>query len=135
MTLAKACIYAGGALTLLVAVFHTRFYRLFRWEKPLQTMGFPNNSIFYTIHIALLLLFFLVAFLSFRYAGELEAGTGLALGLAAGLALFWLWRAVWQITYFSEARGPMHAGLTACFFLLAACYAVPAVMALRKMLS
>jgi len=121
-------IYIGGALTLLMAVFHLRFYALFKWEKPLQSIGSPNSKIFYTIHVALLLLFFFIAIVSLLFAQELGRSSGLSMALDTGLALFWLWRAAWQVWYFSKARGVMHYALTVYFILLMAAYGIPVML-------
>jgi hypothetical protein len=105
MELSLISIYAGGLLTLFLAVFHTRFYRLFHWEKEYEHVSLVNRRIFYTIHVALYLLFFLFAFISFVYARELAASEGLAFGINIACSAFWLWRALWQICYFRTPAG------------------------------
>ena len=106
--MALICIYTGGALSLLLGLFHTRFYKRFRWGKEFSKISQVNQRVFYTVHVALWLLFFLFAFLSFMYAREMSASTGLALGLNLGYGLFWLWRFVWQMWYFKRLRRGFH---------------------------
>jgi hypothetical protein len=116
-------IYAGGALTLLLALFHALFPRVFKWHTELPKLGPVNRRIFFTIHLALLLLFIALGAVSIAYAPELAACRGVSFGLVLALALFWLWRAAWQIVYFRG--GWLHYAMIAWFLLLCACYAVP----------
>ena len=125
------CIYAAGALTMLVAILHTRFYRMFGWRSEFGRMTAVNAKILYTIHTALLLLFFLIGGLTIGYANELSRSTGMAFGFNLGLSLFWLWRLVWQLIYFRGPRDrklPMTAIMfTAIFLFQFILYLVPVV--------
>lgn len=130
-------IYVGGLLTLLLAVFHTRFYKFFSWGKDYSNLAFINQKIFYTIHVALYLLFFAFVFISFAYAEELAASQGLAFAINSCLALFWLWRMVWQVYYFRFKIPGKRTGvsylkhiMTLWFFALFVAYAVPPLVRL-----
>ena len=134
MVFVRACIIAGGILSLLMVIFHSRFYQLFDWGREFKNITLRNQRIFYTIHIALLLLFVAFAVLSFVYVDELSRATGLALGVTGVYSAFWLWRAVWQIVYFrlpkkSGARNMpfLHYVLIAIFILLFIVYLVPII--------
>ena len=122
-------IYAGGSLTLLMALFHTRFYRLFGWKNDFTKISPLNTRIIYTVHLALLLLFFILAALSIGYARELSQSTGLSFGLNILISLFWLWRFLWQLFYFKREKGkkipPMAIALIVVFLLLAIAYLIP----------
>jgi len=83
-------VYLGGILTILLALFHSQFYKLFKWEDAYEKIGYPNNKIFHTIHIALPLIFLMIGMLSVVYTHELSQCNGLSLG-------FCLWRGLWQI--------------------------------------
>jgi len=134
MVFVRACIIVGGILSLLMVIFHSRFYRLFDWGKEFKNITLRNQRIFYTIHIALMLLFLAFAVLSFIYVDELSQATGLALGVTGVYSVFWLWRAVWQIFYFrlpkkSGVRNMpfLHYVLIAIFILLFIVYLVPII--------
>ena len=130
--MALICIYTGGVLSLALGLFHTRFYKRFRWEKEFKKITEVNRRVVYTIHLALLLLFFLFAFLSFVYARELSTGTGLALGLNLAYGLFWLWRLIWQVAYFKRLRRGFHwmdVMLLGWFLLLCLAYTIPVALA------
>jgi hypothetical protein len=116
-------IYAGGILTLAMGLFHTQFVKLFKWKADYRNISDVNRKIFHTIHLALLLLFFLIGALTLIYARELSECKGLALGLNLILVLFWLWRAVWQVYYFKGKT--MHYVLFCYFALLCISYLIP----------
>ena len=122
-------IYVGGVLTVLLALFHARFYRMFNWGSDFKKIGLLNRRVLYTVHLALLLVFFMVGALSLIYAGELGASTGLAFGLNLLFSLFWVWRLVWQLYYFKGKKGqkvpPVSVLMVVWFVLLAVAYLFP----------
>lgn len=123
------CIYAGGVLTILMALFHTRLYRMFDWKEDLKKLSRANSRILYTIHLALLLLFFMIGTCSIIYAGELSRSIGLSAGLNTSLCIFWLWRFIWQLAYFKSEKGQRITAvslfLSVIFALLWVSYFVP----------
>ena len=98
-------IYVSGILTILMAMIHTRFYKMFNWKSEFENISPVNSRIFYTIHIALLLLFFVIGILLIANAKELSNSIGLSAGLNTVLSIFWLWRFIWQFTYFKRKKG------------------------------
>lgn len=139
MPLAKVCIVLGGALSFLMACFHTRFHRMFHWDKDFEKMSLLNRKILFSIHIALLLLFFLFSFLSFAYLDELADPKGLAFGITITYSAFWLWRLIWQITYFKPKKAKpgnkrplLHYILLFVFALLFIDYLVPPLLTLLQ---
>ena len=69
--------------------------------------------------------------MSIVFATELSQAKGLSLGLTVMLSLFWLWRLVWQLTYFKRDRGqripPMAVFMILVFSLLFVAYGLPVV--------
>ena len=124
-------IYLGGILTLLIALFHTRFYKVFNWKSDFEKLSPLNTRILYSIHIALLLLFFLLGIFSLIYAKELSLSIGVSAGINFLLALFWLWRFIWQIVYFKREQGQkipfISLLLSVVFALLCISYSVPLI--------
>ena len=124
-------IYIAGTLTLLIAVLHTRFYKLFGWNEDFANVSAINAQILYTVHMALLLLFFLVGAISIICADELSQSSGLAMAFNASFAGFWLWRLIWQIVYFRGEKGrpvsPVIIFFLILFALLTAAYAIPLI--------
>jgi hypothetical protein len=125
------CIYIGGVLTILMAFFHTRFYKMFDWEADFEKLSPVNSRILYSIHIALLLLFFIIGIFSLIYAKELSQSIGLSAGLNCLLSVFWLWRFIWQFVYFKIEKGQklpfISILLSVIFALLCISYFVPLV--------
>lgn len=131
-TLSIISIYCGGVLSLGMSVFHTRFFKLFKWKKEFEKVTATNKTILYTVHIALLLLFFGITALTLFFAKELSMCAGLSFGLDLFIALFWLWRTVWQIFYFKPDKNSkmlfLHYVLTGYFALLSAAYFIPVIL-------
>ncbi len=129
-------IYVGGVLTLFLAIYHARFYTLFQWEKEYQHVALLNRRVFYTIHVALFLFFFLFAIISLVYAWELSNSEGLALGINISFSAFWLWRALWQIYYFQPSKdkrpAPIWYVMVLSFFSLFVAYLIPVLLKILK---
>ena len=125
-------MHGCGVLSLVIFVFHIRFYRFFGWRKDFEKVSPVNRRVLYTIHVALYLLLALFGVVSIVYAGELSRAEGLAGGLTLGLSLLWLWRAAWQIAYFTpllktadRSRRVVHYILTTMFVVLFIVYLLP----------
>jgi len=141
MIVSKICVVVGGSLSLLMVIFHTRFYKLFDWKDEFEKITPRNQRIFYTIHMALLLLLVVFSILSFVYLEPLSRCSGAAFGIMTGYSLFWLWRTIWQIIYFKPPAKSkrnastrkllfLHYFLIVVFFVLFLAYAVPVVLKL-----
>jgi hypothetical protein len=130
MSISEFSIIFGGLLSLVMVVFHMRFYILFGWKSEFEKVQRISHNIFYTIHIALLLFFVIFSIISFVYLKELASCTGLAFGVTLCYALFWLWRTLWQIFYF-KAKSTLHYILILVFSLLFISYALPVIMKLK----
>ena len=130
--IALVSIYVGAALTLLTAISHTQFYKIFQWKKEFDNVSQTNVRILYTIHMALLLLFFVLGTLSLVYAKELSAAIGLSGGLNILFSMFWLWRFIWQLVYFKRARGkkipPIGLFFLTVFLLSFIAYLIPVLI-------
>ena len=51
------CIYFGGFLTLFIAFYHTQLYSKLNWSEDFEKIDKANAQVFYTINLALTLLF------------------------------------------------------------------------------
>ncbi|UCE27225.1 MAG: hypothetical protein JSW52_00275 [Candidatus Coatesbacteria bacterium] len=100
----KLGIAAGGVISLLFAVFHLLFYRLFDCKSDFAKVSVRNSKIYYTVNFALILFFVIFGLISLAYAGELSSGAGLGAALTASYAFFWLWRSLWQVVYFEPSK-------------------------------
>ncbi len=136
MQLAEKAIVVGGVLSLVVAVGHMFFHRLFRWGEDLPRLKPINGRVLYTIHVALYLSLFPMALASIVYPQELARAGGLGGALALSYAVFWAWRLVWQVVYFgplvpSVSRGwvRFHRVIIVGCAVLVAAYGGPATLA------
>ena len=118
-------IYIGGILTLLMAIFHIRFPKLFKWGKDYGRITEINKRIFHTIHLSLLLIFLIIGVLSLFYVSELSECKGISFGLNLMISIFWLWRTIWQIFYFKGKT--MHYILITVFSILFVTYLIPII--------
>lgn len=127
--MALISIYIGGILTLLMAAVHTRYYKFFRWKAEFRKISELNQKVFYTIHLALLLLFFVIGTLTLVYAEFLSRSEGMALGFNILVGLLWLWRAIWQVMYF-RGKELIHFLFMGHFFLSATAYVIPVIVSI-----
>jgi hypothetical protein len=131
MTLAQVSIILGGILSGLMAVFHIRFYATFGWMEEFETLSVVSRKIIFTIHLALLLLFFCFTVVSLANSSELSQARGVSFTVCLVYSLFWIWRLVWQCTRLVPTKGRpksaflRHYVLIFVFALLCACYAAP----------
>ena len=86
---ARAAIVVGGILSLLMGVFHLRFYALFGWHREFEALSARSRRIVFTIHLGLLLLFFGLGALTLTFSDALAGASGLARGVDLVLAAFW----------------------------------------------
>jgi hypothetical protein len=135
MNISELSILAGGILSLVMVIFHMRFYVLFGWKTEFEKVHQGNTRILYTIHIALILFFVIFSILSFVYYKDLAEVTGLAFGIVLLYALFWLWRTIWQIYYFKHPKGVKKSALNyfvlLIFSLLFISYIIPVLLNLK----
>ncbi len=123
------CIYIGGIFTLIVAVYHTQLSKKLDWAVDFKKIATHNAKTFYTINLALTILFFIIGFISIVYASELSKGNGLAFGFNLSYSGFWIWRFIWQVTYQKPNidQMPFQSGFGKIIVpvILASCYLWP----------
>jgi hypothetical protein len=129
MFLSKFFLIIGSILTVLMVIFHYFFPKLFKWEKDFQRITGTNKRIFFTINVALFLLFSIIAIISIIHIDEIIQCKGISLTFLLLISIFWLWRTIWQVIYFKPEKGNkliiMHTILIIIFFLLSLSYIMP----------
>jgi hypothetical protein len=130
--MSQLAIKFGGVLSALTGIAHCFYYRGFRWEKEFNNVTTLNAKVFYTIHIFLIPLFFLYAYISWMHTYELSGGSALGITLTLFYAFFWLLRTIWQIIYFRPFNSNvkngvkfLHYFLICYFFVLCVAYSTP----------
>jgi hypothetical protein len=95
----KTLVQAAAIVSLVAAVFHLLFWRLFRWPHSLGEVGSVNRGTLYTMNWALIYFFGFMAYLLFRADPAVE-GRNLLIGLLYGMSGFYLLRALVQPYFF-----------------------------------
>jgi hypothetical protein len=91
--------YIIGSLTILIALYHFRLYKIRNLHEYLKDIAPFVQRIICTINLALAILFLLIGILTILYSKELSTGKGLSLGFNICLLCFWSWRFIWGRLY------------------------------------
>jgi len=98
--MSEICIKAGGVFVILLFVFHLFFWKIFQWKTELRKLNKFNKRVLPILNLCLMFVFGIVAFISLSYTTNMiETDLGHVLLLLIGL--FWLFRAILQVTYFT----------------------------------
>ncbi len=125
MTGLEKILFCGGLYHGLLALFHLGFWKIFRWKEDLSSLSFINRQVMPILNLCLTFTFVIFGFISVVFPQDLLT-TPLGHALLLFLALFWLFRAVLQVTYFGVRRLDSLA-FVAFFALGVGLYAVPFV--------
>ncbi len=113
-----------GLHSVVLAVFHIFFWRIFKWKKQLALLSLPNRAIMQIFNLRTIYFFFLIAFLCFFYKKELLE-TNLGHALLIGCSLFWVGRTIEQFVFLHRIKHWTVHFLTAIFVLGAVLFALP----------
>lgn len=94
-----AFVILAGLFDLAFAAFHLTFWRLFGWPTRLRTLDSINRALPQVMNIALIVLFVVLG-LGLATSPVDAAESHLGQLLLAGMSVFWLIRAIVQVTYF-----------------------------------
>lgn len=118
-----AIVYLCGLHSLGFAIFHAFFWKIFNWKNELKTSSVPTRAIIQIANLRLIHVFLLSALLCFVFPQDL-VGTTMGKVFLAGMALFWLGRAVEQFIFLPYNQLAIHL-LTALFVLGAVLFSLP----------
>ena len=127
-TITTLLIIAASA-QLAVAIINLRLERLLHWQTELAAMPLLLREVFHVHKWFISLTLAIFAVLTFRFASQL-ASDPLGRWLAGGIAVFWGFRTVLQVAYYSSshwrndrARTVAHITLLVLYGGMAALYA------------
>jgi len=123
----RYALYLGGALNLGLIVFHGLFWRLFRWRDELARLSGLNRNVMQIMNLCLMVLFAVLAYLSFAHAPALLASP-LGHAVLAGFAVFWILRAAEQVWFFG-LKAPLSVFFTGLFATQAGLCVAPLALA------
>jgi hypothetical protein len=112
-----------AAHSLVFALFHFGFWKLFDWPRSLQPAGAVNSAVTQILNLRLTYVFLGVAGLCLLYPVELRS-TPLGRAVLIGMSGFWLGRTIEQFVFVRMNRPFVHA-LTALFILGTVLFALP----------
>ena len=112
-----------GLHSLGFALFHTAFWKLFRWPLSLRDTTLANRAILQIANVQLIWIFLFVAALCFLFP-EALATTPLGRALLAGMSVFWLLRLVVQFVFLRVDSAMVHV-LSVLFAGGAVLFALP----------
>lgn len=92
-------VIIGGVHSLLFAIFHLLFWKLFDWKRDLNRVSKVNKAIFQIINIRLIFIFLFTGINCIMYPNELINSLIGRIFLFGGF-LFWTGRAIEQIVFF-----------------------------------
>jgi hypothetical protein len=113
----------AGVFDLAFAVFHLRFWKVFRWHDELPKLSRANRGIMQVLNLCLTYVFVVMAAACLFMPDELisiRVGQ-FALG---SFALFWALRTAYQPLFFG-LKHPLSVGLFVAFIVGTAIHAIP----------
>lgn len=119
-------IYLCGVHSVLFAVFHIFFPKLFKWKEDFKNNSVANRAILQISNLLLIFIFLLMAFLCFFYTNQL-LGTEIGNVVLIGFSGFWILRIVTQFIFLPYNKVVIHI-LTAAFIIGAVLFALPLLL-------
>ncbi|MBI4851328.1 MAG: hypothetical protein HY819_05820 [Acidobacteria bacterium] len=116
-------VLAGAFYNLAFAIFHLFFWKIFKWKTQLAKLSEINSAIMQVLNLCLTFIFFFFAFLSIFYQKALVS-TDLGQVLLITIALFWFFRAIYQIAFFG-LKNAISIAFFVMFILGTVLYSVP----------
>ena len=123
----QTLIKIGGLYNIALVIFHLLFWKLFNWADDLRSLSVLNRTIMQVMNLSLVVVFLMFAYLSLVHTAELFSTT-LGRALLLSIAVFFMLRAIMQVTFFRLQHWGSVAFLI--FFLVGgALYGIPAISA------
>lgn len=116
-------VLAGAFYNFAFAIFHLFFWKIFKWKTQLAKLSEINSAIMQVLNLCLTFIFFFFAFLSIFYQKALVS-TDLGQVLLITIALFWFFRAIYQIVFFG-LKNTISIAFFVMFILGTVLYSVP----------
>ena len=118
-------IYICGIHSVLFAIFHALFWKLFNWPPESKNMGRNNSAIIQILNIRIIYIFLLTAFLCFFFTKDLYS-TSLGKAFMVGMALFWMGRLLEQFIFLRVNHWLIHV-LTLFFITGIIIFIIPVI--------
>ena len=119
-------IFLCGLYSLVFALFHLSFWKIFKWDQNLKKLSFANKAIIQILNIQIIYYFIFVALICFIFPEELQT-TKIGNYFLVGISLFWLIRTIQQFIFLRVHHYKIHI-LTIIFLLGTILFALPVIM-------
>ncbi len=119
----QTLIFLCGVYALGFAVFHTQFWRLFKWKEELSKLSSINRAIMQIMNLRLIYFFVFVAAACFFFS-ETLATTTFGNFFLLGIALFCAGRTIEQFIFIKSSH-PLAQLLTYLFIFGTILFAIP----------
>lgn len=116
-------IFACGLHSLLFALFHMGFWKIFNWKEELKSSTVSVRAILQIANLRLIHVLLVTAAVCFLFPDELIA-TSFGRFYLGGMSLFWMGRLVEQFIFLRYNKLILHV-LSALFVVGAVLFALP----------
>jgi len=116
-------IFLCGVYSIGFAIFHTQFWRIFRWKEDLNKLQPANKAIMQIANLRLIYFFLFTGITCFLFP-KMLLNTAFGNFFLAGMSLFWLGRTIEQFV-FLKIEHPMVHFLTYLFIIGTLLFAIP----------
>ena len=120
----QVVIYICAGYSIFFALFHSGFWKMFKWKDDLKNLQPDNKAVMQTLNVHLIYYLLFVAFICIAFTGELMS-TALGNAFLLGSSAFWLLRVVNQFIFFKTDKLSMAVSLTVFFIIGAVLFALP----------
>jgi hypothetical protein len=113
----------AAAMQLGVGFLNLFLVRMMRWRQELTQLPLLIREVFYVHSWFITITLSLFAVMTWRFSSEMAAGTNeVCRWLATGMGLFWAFRSVLQITFYSSSHWRGQIGRTIIHVILLTMY-------------
>lgn len=94
----ETLILIGGFYNIVFALFHSGFWKLWKWDSELNKLTFVNSGIMQILNIQIIYYFIFTAVICFAFPAELLS-TKLGNWFLIGTSAFWFIRTIQQFIF------------------------------------
>ena len=120
----QVLIYICAGYSIFFALFHSGFWKMFKWKDDLKNLHTDNKAVMQTLNVHLIYYLLFVAFICIAFPAELMS-TAMGNAFLLGSSAFWLLRIVNQFIFFKANKVSMAIILTVFFTIGAVLFALP----------
>ena len=120
----EVLIYICAGYSIFFALFHSGFWKMFKWKDDLKNLLPDNKAVMQTLNVHLIYYLLFVAFICIAFPSELT-GTALGKAFLLGSSAFWLLRIVNQFIFFKSGKFSATLSITILFLIGTVLFALP----------